>query len=616
LILPSYFGVSLVINPVPAGVPFALTVRGLDPSNQLAENYRGSVHFTSSDGAATLPDDYTFTAADNGAHTFSVTLRAAGRQSVFVTDTVQSSLIGTAIIIDEFALAAQSSPREITAGPDGNLWFTEQSANKIGRITPGTFFTEFPIPTASSVPIGITAGPDGNLWFTENNSNKIGRITPAGFVTGEFPIPTPSSSPIGITAGPDGNLWFTELNANKIGRITPGGTVTEFPLATGSNPGGITAGPDGNLWFTETSANKIGWITPAGIISAAAVPTPGSSPFGITAGPDGNLWFTEVNANKIGRITPGGFFAEFPVPTANSGPFGITAGPDGNLWFTENFGNKIGQITPGGFLTEFPLATGTSTIGITAGPDGNLWFTQLTVSKVGRVFLGIDVTPAAADHFSLSAPDTVTSGAPFDLTVTVQDAFNNTVTGYTGTITFTTSDPDPGVVLPADYTFTVADGGVHTFTDTGLGETTLIAEGDQTVTATDTGSGITGTAPVTVTPAGEAPRGGGTGRRTLLMARPSAGPLVAGNGGMGIRGPTTYETESRMRSLSAGSDDSAGSPGATLPAPLPHEADAFFSRLASRVGKYSAVPVANDTTEGLIGDVIDPFSLNNGAVWI
>ena len=37
--------------------------------------------------------------------------------------------------------------------------------------------TEFPIPTPNSVPNAITAGPDGNLWFTENGANKIGQIT-------------------------------------------------------------------------------------------------------------------------------------------------------------------------------------------------------------------------------------------------------------------------------------------------------------------------------------------------------------------------------------------------------------------------------------------------------
>jgi streptogramin lyase len=34
----------------------------------------------------------------------------------------------------------------------------------------------------------ITAGPDGNLWFTEQNGNRIGRITTGRITTGRFPL--------------------------------------------------------------------------------------------------------------------------------------------------------------------------------------------------------------------------------------------------------------------------------------------------------------------------------------------------------------------------------------------------------------------------------------------
>ncbi len=81
---------------------------------------------------------------------------------------------------------------------------------------------EYAVPTASSYLAGITAGPDGNLWFTEEGptANKIGKITTAGVVT-EYTIPTAGSQPLTIVAGPDGNLWFTEYAAGKIGsRIT------------------------------------------------------------------------------------------------------------------------------------------------------------------------------------------------------------------------------------------------------------------------------------------------------------------------------------------------------------------------------------------------------------
>src|SRR5260370_26054653 len=85
---------------------------------------------------------------------------------------------------------------------------------KVGAIS------EVAIPTAASGPHGITSGPDGNIWFTESSANKIGRITPSGTIT-EFPIPTAGSFPNGITSGPNGNLWFTEFVGNKIGEITP-----------------------------------------------------------------------------------------------------------------------------------------------------------------------------------------------------------------------------------------------------------------------------------------------------------------------------------------------------------------------------------------------------------
>src|SRR5450755_2804878 len=64
--------------------------------------------------------------------------------------------------------------------------------------------------TAGAGPVGITAGPDGNLWFTENNHDKIGRITPLGVVTEFNAGITAGAQPYGITAGPDGNLWFAE----------------------------------------------------------------------------------------------------------------------------------------------------------------------------------------------------------------------------------------------------------------------------------------------------------------------------------------------------------------------------------------------------------------------
>lgn len=86
---------------------------------------------------------------------------------------------------------------------------------------PAGTITAFPAPTSASEPQGITAGPDGNLWFTEWGGNKIGRISPSGSIA-QFPVPISAGQLFGITAGPDNNLWFTEEYDNTIGRITSG----------------------------------------------------------------------------------------------------------------------------------------------------------------------------------------------------------------------------------------------------------------------------------------------------------------------------------------------------------------------------------------------------------
>jgi streptogramin lyase len=130
----------------------------------------------------------------------------------------------------------------------------------VGRLCPSSGdVVEYPLPTPHSEPYAITAGPDGNMWFTE--SGKIGRITPSGTIT-EFSLPSATSAPTGIAAGPDGNLWFAEIE--KIGRITTTGTITEFSV-TGAgliHPFLITRGPAGDphMWFTDQFAGAIGSI--------------------------------------------------------------------------------------------------------------------------------------------------------------------------------------------------------------------------------------------------------------------------------------------------------------------------------------------------------------------
>ncbi|MEO8191068.1 MAG: hypothetical protein ABI682_12065 [Acidobacteriota bacterium] len=270
----------------------------------------------------------------------------------------------------------------IAAGPDGNVWFTERNASKIGRITPSGVVTEFSIPTAGSEPTSITRGPDGNLWFTEN-AGKIGRITTAGAVT-EYPLSNTSSTPDSIVVGSDGNLWFTEFALGKIGRITPAGAITEFQ--TPSDPASIAPGSDGNLWFTERLGNHVDRITPDGVITQFPTLTM-SRLTAITGAADGNLWFVSDSDNKIGRITTAGAVTEFNIPGTAHGE-ALTAGPDGNIWSTGD--HEIARITPTGAVTEYPIPGDSGVIGgIVTGADGNLWFTKGLSPSIGRFSLGL-----------------------------------------------------------------------------------------------------------------------------------------------------------------------------------------------------------------------------------
>ncbi len=302
----------------------------------------------------------------------------------------------------------KSMPVDITAGPDGNLWFTERNGAAIGRITPSGTITEFPLPTEGAIPDGITVGPDNWIWFTESQSSsgRLGRLNPLapdpGSTVEELPVLNPTNAgPTFLVTGPDGNLWFTERRASRIGRYNPvTRQLAEFQLAGNPRLIGITVGPDLNIWFTEQFHNKIGRITLDGIITEFPVPTADSDPSYIVAGPDGNVWFTEYgcrsdagsarrDCNPASPPEPGNRIAyldlitetitELPVlPTNNSKPAGLVFDSDGTLWFTEQAGNKVASLDALGVVTEYTMGISPDSLptAITVGPDCNIWFAE------------------------------------------------------------------------------------------------------------------------------------------------------------------------------------------------------------------------------------------------
>ena len=329
--------------------------------------------------------------------------------------------------VTRFTEGFAGRPVDLSAGPDGNVWFTDPAFDKsgvaptVGRITPGGAVTTFGIGLPRSGETYarlISAGPDARIWFTlEGAAPGIGRINLNGAGTTFFRQGLAADPAFGqIGPGFDGNLWLTDIGPTPaIVRVTPAGAITEFTLS--EPPQSLTPGPDGNLWFTlPESARAIGRITPSGTITTFG-PGGDSRPSVIVAGADGNLWFTDAGGSfpfespRIGRITPTGTITSFDGLLPGSMPGGLTLGPDGNVWFTDfasvytNGRPKIGRVTPAGAISQFTTCLrttpGDGPRQIIAAPDGNVWFshdTRRSLPSIGPVPSIARVAPDGSDH--------------------------------------------------------------------------------------------------------------------------------------------------------------------------------------------------------------------------
>ncbi len=318
---------------------------------------------------------YRLTGSD-AEHTLVASVTATNGDGSIISLSSASSTVARADFVTH-KVGSEPGLRNICVGPDGNLWFTEYTTGKVGKITTGGSVTEYALP-AGSKPDGIAAGSDGNLWFTDEGTSKVGKITTSGSIT-EYALPS-GSAPKGIVGGGDGNLWFSDYGSSKVGKITTSGTVTAYALPAGSKPDSIAAGSDGNLWFTDEGTSKVGKITTSGSVTEYGLPA-GSHPANdIAAGADGNLWYTRSPSKTIGKITTSGAIVEYPLGMEASS---VAAGPEGNMWYAGFFG--VGKVTATGEDTMYSELLG-NTSGIVAGPDGNMWFTS---EALGSSFIDV-----------------------------------------------------------------------------------------------------------------------------------------------------------------------------------------------------------------------------------
>jgi len=131
-------------SPVTAGVAGSFTVRAF---GNPTPGYLGTARFTSSDPQAGLPGNYTFTAADAGVHTFSATLKAAGLQSLTVTDLANSGV----------------------SGAQGNIQVTAAAPSRLILVAPASVSANSPFSLTVTVVDAygnVVTGYRGSLAFT------------------------------------------------------------------------------------------------------------------------------------------------------------------------------------------------------------------------------------------------------------------------------------------------------------------------------------------------------------------------------------------------------------------------------------------------------------------
>ena len=245
----THFGVSAPATAT-INTAFNFTVTALDQFNNTVTGYAGTVHFTSTDGTATLPANSTLT---SGAGTFSATLKTAGNQTITATDTINASVTGASgtINVSKISTTTGVTSSANPSNPGQNVTFTA---------------------TVAVVPPG-TGTPTGTVQFLIDGTN----FGTAVALTGNTAQTSTSSLSVGnhpVTAQYNGTATFNTSSGTLSGGQTvsaPTPTPTPSPTAT------ATATPTATPTATAT-ASPTPTATPSPTASPTASPTPTATP--------------------------------------------------------------------------------------------------------------------------------------------------------------------------------------------------------------------------------------------------------------------------------------------------------------------------------------------------
>jgi virginiamycin B lyase len=286
-------------------------------------------------------------------------------------------------------------PHDPAVGADGALWFTEQMANKLGRLDPaaGTF-QEYPLKTANSGPHGLVADSSGNIWYTGNFGALIGKLDPRTGLVTEFKMPDPTNDdPHTLLFDAQGMLWFTEQGGNKIGRMDTHTGKIDFQMVKtpDAHPYGMSFSGKGILFFCQLGTNKIGRIDPKTMEMKDYELPASARPRRIAIASDDTVYFTDFKSGHLGKLDPSTAAVKmWPSPGGqDSGPYGIAITPDGMVWYSESGvkPNTIIQFNPKTekFARAMIPSGGGVVRNMAATADGRIYIACSGVDKVGIV---------------------------------------------------------------------------------------------------------------------------------------------------------------------------------------------------------------------------------------
>jgi len=267
---------------------------------------------------------------------------------------------------------------------------------------------------------------------------------------------------------------LSAANVTNVSCSDPNGILAN-PLAAGSFSTSTGATGALQLAFTFKAAGPLYVAGTANCTATAAAPNraPGvltaKLTFTITMLP---AQATHLAVSAPASATAGAAFNSLVV-TAKDAAENIVSTYSGTVHFTSSDGLAV-------LPANAVLGGGTGTFSATLKSAGSQTISaaDAVTASISGTSGSINASPAAATHFGVSAPASTNAGAPFNISVTAKDPFNNTDTNYAGTVHFTSTDSS--AVLPADMSLTFG---------VGTPSVTLNAMGTSaTVTATDAAS--------------------------------------------------------------------------------------------------------------------------------